>query len=257
MSLEAAIAAQSAGKLPEEVQELVLDTCKATKVTGLEKYSNLKLLTLNGCGLTSLEGFPTLPKLQRLELSDNNLSDGLEALQEAGLVQLRFLSLAGNKFTTLDALEPLAALPNLRDLDMFTCAVTELPEYRSRLFDMFPALKYLDGFDADDNEKPDEDGDDDDDEEDDEEDDDLLDSELEASEGGEDDDDGLDDEGEEEYGEDETDDQFGEEDGEEGDLGEEGEEGESELGEETEEGEDDYDDNESEADGGDAKRQRR
>ena len=107
MSLEAAIAAQTASSRPEDVTELVLDTCKATKVTGLDKFSNLRLLTLNGCGLTTLEGFPTLPRLQRLELSDNNLSDGLEALQEAGLVQLKFLSLAGNKFGTLDALEPL------------------------------------------------------------------------------------------------------------------------------------------------------
>ena len=69
--MEEAIQAQTRDRVPEEVTELVLDTCKAAKVTGLEKFSNLKLLTLNGCGLTSLEGFPTLPKLQRLELSDN------------------------------------------------------------------------------------------------------------------------------------------------------------------------------------------
>lgn len=142
-----AVANQTKDKKEEDVLELVLDTCKATKVSGLEQFSNLRILTLNGCGLTTLEDFPTLPKLQRLELNDNNLSDGLEALQEAGLVQLKSLRLAGNKFSTLDALEPLvrarceliqptspmasqpshvvcasqASLPNLRDLDMFTC----------------------------------------------------------------------------------------------------------------------------------------
>ena len=86
MSLAATISAQAFGREPEDVTELVLDTCKATNITGLEKFTNLRLLTLNGCGLATLEGFPTLPKLQRLELSDNNLSDGLEALQDAGLV---------------------------------------------------------------------------------------------------------------------------------------------------------------------------
>jgi len=245
MSLDAAIAAQTGTRQPEEVTELVLDTCKATKVTGLDKYSNLRLLTLNGCGLTTLEGFPTLPKLLRLELSDNNLNDGLEALQEAGLVQLRFLSLAGNKFTSLDALEPLAALPNLRDLDMFTCAVTELPNYRKELFDMFPVLKYLDGFDVDDNEKPDDneddegDDDEDEDEDDDEDDDDLLDSELDPSDNGDDDDEdesGL--EGEE-------------------DFGEEGEEDFGEEGEEEDDGEDDASAASASESGGDAKRQRR
>lgn len=110
--MEEAIQAQTRDRVPEEVTELVLDTCKAAKVTGLEKFSNLKLLTLNGCGLTSLEGFPTLPKLQRLELSDNGLSDGLDALQDACLVGLKCLSLAGNKFNTLDTLEPLVPPPS-------------------------------------------------------------------------------------------------------------------------------------------------
>ena len=107
MDLEAAIAAQTKDTPPNEVTELVLDTCKATKVSGLEKFSNLKSLTLNGCGLTTLDGFPTLPELRRLELSDNNISEGLEALQDAALFQLKSLSLAGNKFATLEDLDPL------------------------------------------------------------------------------------------------------------------------------------------------------
>ena len=110
MDLEAAIAAQTKDTPPNEVTELVLDTCKATKVSGLEKFSNLKSLTLNGCGLTTLDGFPTLPELRRLELSDNNISEGLEALQDAALFQLKSLSLAGNKFATLEDLDPLVRL---------------------------------------------------------------------------------------------------------------------------------------------------
>ena len=108
MDLDSAIAAQVGATPPEQVRELILDACKATKVTGLDKFVNLETLTLNGCGLTSLEGFPTLPHLRILELSDNQLADGaLEVLQDAALLQLTRLSLAGNRFSTLESLEPL------------------------------------------------------------------------------------------------------------------------------------------------------
>jgi len=168
--LDQAVASQVGATPPDEVRELVLDACKTTQVTGLEKFVNLTTLTLNGCGLTTVEGFPTLPRLKVLELSDNQLSDGLDALQDAALLNLCRLSLAGNRFCTLDALEPLGSLPVLRDLDLFNCPVTEVENYREGIFDMLPSLKYLDGFDVDDNEK--------DEDEEDEADDDLLSSEV-------------------------------------------------------------------------------
>ena len=40
----------------------------------LETYQNLASLTLNGCNLRSLENFPNLPNLIRLELIDNKLT---------------------------------------------------------------------------------------------------------------------------------------------------------------------------------------
>jgi Leucine-rich repeat (LRR) protein len=80
----------------------------AAQVTGLDKFVNLEILTLNGCGLTTLEGFPVLQELKTLELADNQLADGcLEALQDAALINMNRLSLAGNRFQTLEALEPL------------------------------------------------------------------------------------------------------------------------------------------------------
>ena len=139
---------------------------------------------------------PTGRALERLELSDNLISEGRECLQDSSLVLLRSLSLANNKIATLDALEPLGSLPNLRDLDLFNCAVTETDNYRTEVFNMLPVLKYLDGFDIDDNEKEDEEDDDDGDE-----------SDLLNSEDGEEDYDEY--EGEGEY--DDSDGQFGEE----------------------------------------------
>ena len=105
--MDTAIANQTRNQKPADVTELVLDTCKATKVSGLDKFTNLKTLTLNACGMTTLEGFPQLSYLQRLELSDNNLQDGLDVLEGACLINLKSLSLAGNKFSTLESLEPL------------------------------------------------------------------------------------------------------------------------------------------------------
>jgi len=248
MDLDTAVAQQTGQTPPEQITELVLDACKATKVTGLDKFVNLEVLTLNGCGLTTLESFPALPSLKTLELADNQLADGcLEALQDAALINMTRLSLAGNRFSTLDALEPLSACVNLRDLDLFNCPVTESENYRDGVFEMLPALKYLDGFDADDKEKED------DDDEEDEGDEDLLSSEVGEDDDdgdlGEDDDDGLGDLGEDgdesdglgdvgDLGEDGEEDVEGEE-GEEGESGvedgEEGEEGDSELDEEEEE----------------------
>lgn len=108
--MEVAIANQTRNQKPEDVTELVLDTCKATKVSGLDKFVKLRTLTLNSCGLTTLEGFPQLSFLTKLELNDNNLQDGLDVLEGACLISLKSLSLAGNKFSTLESLEPLVRL---------------------------------------------------------------------------------------------------------------------------------------------------
>ena len=54
MDLESAITAQTKDVPADQVTELVLDTCKATKVVGLDKFVNLRSLTLNGLVYTRL-----------------------------------------------------------------------------------------------------------------------------------------------------------------------------------------------------------
>ena len=51
-------------------------------------------------------------------------------------------------------------LPNLKSLDLFNCEVTNADDYRDKVFESLPHLKYLDGYDRDDNEadEDDEDG---------------------------------------------------------------------------------------------------
>ena len=88
-----------------QVKELNLDNACATQIEGLtDEYTNLETLSLINVGLTTLKGFPKLPKLKKLELSDNRISNGLGALKDCPL--LTHLNLSNNKIKDLEAIEP-------------------------------------------------------------------------------------------------------------------------------------------------------
>ena len=63
-------------------------------------------------GLTTLKGFPKLPNLRRLELSDNRIVSGLEYLS-GNAKKLEYLNLCGNRFKDLESLEPLVMLQSV------------------------------------------------------------------------------------------------------------------------------------------------
>lgn len=128
-----------------QVTELNLDNCRSTNIVGLtEDFANLTKLSLINVGLTSLKGFPKLPKLKKLELSDNRISSGLGSLSEA-CASITNLNLSGNRLKDLDALKPLEGLESLEVLDLFNNEATSVDNYREKLFAMIPSLKYLDG----------------------------------------------------------------------------------------------------------------
>ena len=85
-----------------------LDNARATQIEGLtDDYESLENLSLINVGLTTLKGFPKLPKLTKLELSDNRISNGLGALKDCPL--LSDLNLSNNKVKDLEAIEPLVS----------------------------------------------------------------------------------------------------------------------------------------------------
>ena len=43
-------------------------------------------------------------------------------------------------------------LPNLKSLDLFNCEVTNLEDYREKVFEMLSQISFLDGFDQNDKE---------------------------------------------------------------------------------------------------------
>lgn len=55
-----------------QIKELNLDNCRSSSINGLtDEFVNLESLSLINVGLVSLKGFPKLPNLKKLELSDN------------------------------------------------------------------------------------------------------------------------------------------------------------------------------------------
>lgn len=140
------------GKAPSEIKELNLDNARSATIVGLtDEYVNLETLSLINVGLTSLKGFPKLPKLKKLELSDNRISGGLEFL--SGCPSISNLNLSGNKIREFEQLKPLSNFKQLESLDLFNCEVTHIEGYREKMFNLVPSLKYLDGYDADDRER--------------------------------------------------------------------------------------------------------
>ena len=93
----------------EKVTKLYLGDNQLTDVTGLEKLTQLKDLSLVGTQVTDVKGLEKLTKLERLELQDNQLTSvkGLE-----NLTQLRFLGLKNNPGLTKAQIDELQkALP--------------------------------------------------------------------------------------------------------------------------------------------------
>uniref|UniRef100_A0A914IDL6 Uncharacterized protein n=1 Tax=Globodera rostochiensis TaxID=31243 RepID=A0A914IDL6_GLORO len=90
-----------------------------------------------------------LPTVRTIDLSENKLSGGLEKLVEC-CPRLYHINLCANKIVSMETLAPLSALKELAALDLFDCAITESPEYRTKVFSLIPQLKYLDGFDIND-----------------------------------------------------------------------------------------------------------
>ncbi|XP_064084966.1 acidic leucine-rich nuclear phosphoprotein 32 family member B-like [Macrobrachium rosenbergii] len=154
--MEKRIELEKRGRNPAKITELILDNCKSTSIVGLSaEFENLEVLSLINVGLTSLKGFPALANLRKLELSDNRIQGGLSAL--TCLPKLAYLNLSGNRIKDIETLEPLKDLKSLVTLDLFSCEVSVLENYREKVFALIPSLVYLDGFDKEDNSE-DEDG---------------------------------------------------------------------------------------------------
>ncbi|CAG8462057.1 7696_t:CDS:2 [Diversispora eburnea] len=132
------------GKKVISIANITSDSNDQKDFTPLNELISLRTLSLNCTHLNLLEGFPTLPKLRRLVLSDNIISGGLEALANAKLENLNHLDLSNNKISEVVVLEPLRDLPSLKHLSLMECPITKIPNYREDVFKIIPQLDSLD-----------------------------------------------------------------------------------------------------------------
>lgn len=151
--MEKRICLESRGKQPQQVLELNLDNCRTVgEFEGLtNEFSNLTKLSVIKAGLTSFKGFPSkLKALEKLDVSENRISSGLHHIQDC--LSITHLCLTSNKFKDLSSLAPLSHLQSLTHLDLGNTPVSEQEEYRTKVFDLLPNLKFLDGQDKEGNE---------------------------------------------------------------------------------------------------------
>ncbi|KAL0985302.1 hypothetical protein UPYG_G00155220 [Umbra pygmaea] len=166
MEMKKRISLELRNKTPAEVAELVVDNCRSSdgEVEGLsDEFKELEFLSMVNVGLTSLDKLPSLPKLRKLEMSDNLIVGGLDKLSEK-CPNLTYLNLSGNKIKELSSVKALQNLKNLKSLDLYSCEITTLEDYRESVFKLLPQVTFLDGYDQEDNEVPDSEADDEDDE---------------------------------------------------------------------------------------------
>lgn len=190
-----------------ETEDLILDDCKFEHFTAelkhqIEQLPDLLYLSLNNCGLKSLNHFPTLKNVVTLELIDNEFPIR-ELSHLKGLVALKVLEINGNHLEKIEQLESLKELKHLERLELNECDFADEEQNKKKIFEFLPQLKVLNGEDKDGNavEFSDEDSEDYSDEEEDEE--------------GEDDEDDEDDEDNDDEDDDEEDDEDEEDDDEE------------------------------------------
>ncbi len=162
MNQEALRIVRSAVK-KNNTKEIYLDDLQITKISEdlkkeLESLKKTTFLSLNNCELTTLENFPNISGLTRLELMENKIS-GKDLKCLSNLTTLKSLSLGENKIETYEDLEPLKDIKGLVQLDLFDNVISQKIDYRARIFEMFPTLVILDNLDINGKDNDDEDED--------------------------------------------------------------------------------------------------
>jgi len=159
-------------ELDPEEGEVELSEIKFPKITDeirdrILKLKEVGVLTLNNYGLESLDNFPKLPGLIRLELVQNKFSGSELAKLVDKVPNLQMLIVGDNDIKEYSDIEALAKLKELMSLELANTPLSEKDDYRERVFKLFPSLEALDDLDRNGNPveyDDEEEGDDDDDE---------------------------------------------------------------------------------------------
>ena len=174
--------------------------------TYLENFKSLEELSMVNCNLNTLQNFPELPSLIKLDLSDNHIKDIdlNELLKYKKLQELRMAN--NNGISNFSEIKKLESLP-LTFIDFSDCPVSKMEGYREKFYENFKNLKILDLCDKEGKEW---DEDDEEEEEPDEDDNGFIDDDLKNEEKEKDEEDNNDNNGED-YDDDEDKEEYEEE----------------------------------------------
>jgi hypothetical protein len=104
------------------------------------------MLTLNDCGIVSLQNFPRLPHLIRLDMVFNQIG-GDDLIHLRGSRHIQTLMLGANRIETVAQVAQLQFMTNLLQLDLINNPVYRTPGYREQVYQIFPSLIVLDTLD--------------------------------------------------------------------------------------------------------------
>ena len=116
--------------------------------TYLENFKSLEELSMVSCNLNSLQNFPELPNLIKLDLSDNHIKDAdlKELCKYKKLKELRMAN--NNGISNFSEIKILESLP-LSVIDFSDCPISKMEKYREKFYENFKNLKILDLCDKD------------------------------------------------------------------------------------------------------------
>ena len=108
----------------------------------LEKFDSLEELSLVSCNLNSLNNFPELPNLLKIDLSDNHLKD-IDLKELSKFKKLTELRMANNNIKEWEEIKILQNLP-LNFIDFSDNPISKMEKYRDKFYENFKNLKILD-----------------------------------------------------------------------------------------------------------------
>ena len=137
------ISASALGDYLPNVRRLVLDNSVITTIRDLgTKLANLRMLSINNCGVKNLDGICALENLEELHASSNKITDAASvALHD----QIKVLDLSNNKISGIDQLSNLSSCPQLETLLLKDNPIAMHSDYRHLVWYFLPDLKSLDG----------------------------------------------------------------------------------------------------------------
>nr|XP_054748223.1 geranylgeranyl transferase type-2 subunit alpha-like [Lytechinus pictus] len=125
-----------------EVNKMTFDVSgkELTTLHHLEHLSSLRFMDFSNNNLLALNDVDLLRSVSDLKADDNKIKD---ISHLCGLPSLETLSLKNNNISSLIHIEPLAACPNLQNLDLTGNPICDIDMFRSEVGRLLPQLKSL------------------------------------------------------------------------------------------------------------------